>query len=228
MSAHSNPDASHSRAAHIGSVQGRTADSTSPKTTSSHPYRQERCVLTRASVSTTPRCRCQRRPVPSRCDRLAPPDPAEYLRHQYLYVPWRGRRDTMSIGKTLGLWVANQHSARIDGRVSAEVERGASPGAGTERDRVGTKRSRSRRRSGPRWCPTYKAMAKTYHLQQSVIVLAEWSDAAGSPDGPDCTARTTSSPERSWTRAFPTQARSCSATSSTRDTTAGMTTSHIG
>lgn len=104
-----------------------------------------------------------------------PPDPAEYLRHQYLYVPWRDAVDTMSIGKTLGLWVANQHSARMT--VVCPLKSNAEHHQELARKEIVSERSGHVRDGGVvlAWCPTYKAMAKTYHLQQSVIVLAEWS-----------------------------------------------------
>jgi len=103
------------------------------------------------------------------------PDPAEYLRHQYLYVPWRDGVDTMPIGKALGLWVASQHSARMT--VVCPLKSNAEDHPELARKEIVSERSGHVRDGGVvlAWCPTYKAMAKTYHLQKSVIVLTEWA-----------------------------------------------------
>lgn len=104
------------------------------------------------------------------------PDLAEYLRHRYLYVPWRDDIDTMPIGKALGLLAANQHSARLT--VVCPLKSNAQHHPELARKEIVTERSGQVRDGGVvlAWCPTYKAMVKTYRLEQSVVVLTEWAN----------------------------------------------------
>lgn len=59
--------------------------------------------------------RCLRPAIPSSATEKLPMfeiDP-EYLKHQYLYVPWVEGLDTVSAGKALWLHVAQKHNARL-------------------------------------------------------------------------------------------------------------------
>jgi len=103
------------------------------------------------------------------------PDPSEFRRHQYLYVPWRDGADAMPIGKELGLWLADQHGARLT--VVSPLKSNAEHHPELARKEIVTERSGQVRDGGVvlAWCPTYKAMAKTYNLERSVIVLTAWA-----------------------------------------------------
>ena len=103
------------------------------------------------------------------------PDPSEFLRYQHLYVPWREGVDTMPVGKGLGLWLAEQHGARLT--VVSPLKSNAEHHPELARKEIVTERSGQVRDGGVvlAWCPTYKAMAKTYNLERSVIVLAAWA-----------------------------------------------------
>lgn len=103
------------------------------------------------------------------------PDPAEYLRHRHLFVPWRDGVDTLTAGKKLGLWLTQQHEARLT--VVSPLKSNAEHHPELARETIVTERSGQVRDGGVvlAWCPTYKAMAKTYGLERSVIVLTAWS-----------------------------------------------------
>jgi hypothetical protein len=103
------------------------------------------------------------------------PAAAEYLRHQYLYLPWRDGVDTLSAGKSLGLWVAAQHDARMTVVTPLKSNAGDHPELAGHA--VVTERSGQVHDGGVvlAWCPTYKAMAKTYRLENSIIVLTAWA-----------------------------------------------------
>lgn len=51
----------------------------------------------------------------------------EYLKHQYLYVPWRDGVDAVGAGKALGLYVAalrRPSNHRLPAEVECELSRG--------------------------------------------------------------------------------------------------------
>lgn len=98
----------------------------------------------------------------------------EYLKHQYLYVPWIEGKDTVGVGKALGLYVARQHKARLT--VVTVQKSNANFHPEFKNLHVVTERSGSVQDGGVvlAWCPTYKVMDKAQALPKSIIVLVEW------------------------------------------------------
>lgn len=98
----------------------------------------------------------------------------EYLKHQYLYVPWIEDKDIIEAGKALGLYVAQQHKARLT--VVCPLKSNASYHDEFAKLPVVTERSGQVADGGVvlAWCPTRKVMDKVHHLEKSVVVLVEW------------------------------------------------------
>ncbi|HEX4058048.1 MAG TPA: hypothetical protein VHX87_07010 [Galbitalea sp.] len=98
----------------------------------------------------------------------------EYLSHQYLYVPWVEGLDSVSVGKALGLYVAQQHKARLT--IVTVQKSNANFHPEFNKLSVVTERSGSVQDGGVvlAWCPTYKVMEKVHHLTKSIVVLVEW------------------------------------------------------
>lgn len=96
----------------------------------------------------------------------------ELLKHQYIYVPHV--KDALSLGKNLALTVARAHGTRL--RVLAPQKNSATFHPELAKLEIVTERSGHLDDGGVilAWCPTYKAMEKTQHLDKSVIVLVEW------------------------------------------------------
>lgn len=101
----------------------------------------------------------------------------EYLKHQYLYVPWIEGLDSVRAGKELGLYVAQQHKARLTVVTVQKSNANAHPEF--NKLPVVTERSGSVQDGGVvlAWCPTYKVMGKVHHLTKSIVVLVEWPTA---------------------------------------------------
>lgn len=97
-----------------------------------------------------------------------------YLKHQYLYVPFVEGKDTISAGKALGLYVAQQHKARLT--IVTVQKANASYHHEFDKLLVVTERSGSVTDGGVvlAWCPTYKVMDKLSHVGKSIIVAVEW------------------------------------------------------
>jgi hypothetical protein len=98
----------------------------------------------------------------------------EYLKHQYLYVPYSEGLDTIGAGKAIGLYVAQQHKARL----TVVTVQKSNANFHTEFNKlpVVTERSGAVHDGGVvlAWCPTYKVMDKVHHLRKSIVVLVEW------------------------------------------------------
>lgn len=97
----------------------------------------------------------------------------EYLKHQYLYVPWTDKIDTFSAGKALGLHVAGHFKARLT--VVCPQKSNAASHPELAKRTIVTERSGSVADGGVvlAWVPTRKAMAKVHPLEKSVVVLVE-------------------------------------------------------
>lgn len=98
----------------------------------------------------------------------------EYLKHQYLYLPWVEGLDSVGAGKALGLYVAQQHRARLT--IVTVQKSNASFHSEFNKLPVVTERAGSVQDGGVvlAWCPTYKVMDKVHHLTKSIVVLVEW------------------------------------------------------
>jgi hypothetical protein len=98
----------------------------------------------------------------------------ETLKHQYIYVPRGTEKDTLALGKRLGLAVARELRARMT--VLSVQKGGAAHHAELAKLPVVTERSGSMPDGGVvlAWCPRHKTMEKLQHLEKSVVVLVEW------------------------------------------------------
>lgn len=98
----------------------------------------------------------------------------EALKHQYIYVPRGTERDTLALGKRLGLAVAREHGAHLT--VLSVQKGGATHHAELAKLPIVTERSGSVPDGGVvlAWCPRHKSMEKLHHLEKSVVVLVEW------------------------------------------------------
>lgn len=98
----------------------------------------------------------------------------EYLKHQYLYVPWVSGNDTIAVGKALGLYVSAQHKARLS--IVCPVKSNAGYHDEFAKLPVVTERSGHVTDGGVvlAWCPSRKVMDKVHHLEKSVVILVEW------------------------------------------------------
>lgn len=98
----------------------------------------------------------------------------ELLEHQFIYVPRIEGKDTLPLGKRLGLAVARAHRARLT--VLAPRKDAATNHAELAKLDIVTDRSGYVEDGGVVlvWCPRYKTMEQAKHLEKSVIVLVEW------------------------------------------------------
>lgn len=98
----------------------------------------------------------------------------EYLKHQYLYVPWVEGKDIIAVGKALGLYVAQQYKARLT--VVCATKQNASYHSEFAKLPIVTERSGGVVEGGVvlAWCPTRRVMGKVHHLEKSVVILVEW------------------------------------------------------
>lgn len=98
----------------------------------------------------------------------------EVLNHRYVYVPRGTEKDTIQLGKELGLAVAREHRAHLT--VVAPRKDSATHHPELAKCDIVTERSGYPQDGGVvlAWCPTYKVMEKVQHLQHSVVVLVEW------------------------------------------------------
>lgn len=96
----------------------------------------------------------------------------EVLKHQYIYVPHV--KDALDLGKQLALAVARAHGTPL--RVLAPQKNSATFHPELTKLEIITERSGYLDDGGVilAWCPTHKAMEKTHHLHNSIIVLVEW------------------------------------------------------
>lgn len=98
----------------------------------------------------------------------------EALKHQYIYVPRIKDKDTLPLGKQLGLAVARQHRTRLT--VLSVQKRGATHHPELAKQTIVSERSGYIEDGGVvlAWCPRHKTMEKLHHLEKSVVVLVEW------------------------------------------------------
>lgn len=98
----------------------------------------------------------------------------EYVKHKYLYVPWVEGVDTISLGKALGLYVAQHFKARLT--VVTAIKQNAAFHDEFAKLPVVTERSGGVVDGGVvlAWCPTPKVMDKVHRLDKSVVILVEW------------------------------------------------------
>jgi len=98
----------------------------------------------------------------------------QYLKHQYLYVPYDEKIDTIAAGKAIGLYVAQQHRARLT--IATVQKSNAASHPEFNRLPVVTERSGSIQDGGVvlAWCPTNKVLEKISHLTKSIVVAVEW------------------------------------------------------
>ncbi|MCW2855330.1 MAG: hypothetical protein JWR52_945 [Marmoricola sp.] len=98
----------------------------------------------------------------------------ESLKYQYVYVPRGTEKDTLQLGKMLGLAVARERRARLT--VLSVQKSGAIFHSELAKQAIVTERSGSVPDGGVvlAWCPRHKTMEKLQHLEKSVVVLVEW------------------------------------------------------
>lgn len=98
----------------------------------------------------------------------------EYLKHQYLYVPWIEGHDIIDAGKALGIYVAQHHKARLT--IVCPLKSNANYHKEFAKLPIVTERSGQVADGGVvlAWCPTRKLMDKIHHLEKSIVVLVEW------------------------------------------------------
>lgn len=96
------------------------------------------------------------------------------LEHRYIYVPRGTEKDTLELGKKLGLAVARGHRARLT--VLSVQKGGATHHAELAKQTIVSERSGYIQDGGVVlvWCPRHKTMEKLHHLENSVVVLVEW------------------------------------------------------
>lgn len=99
---------------------------------------------------------------------------AEYLNHQYLYVPWVDGVETHNLGKALAIVLADHYRAPLT--VLCPQKSNALHHPELAKRAIVTERSGGVQDGGVvlAWCPSFKLMDKAYHLPKSVLVLAEW------------------------------------------------------
>ncbi|MEO2131173.1 MAG: hypothetical protein ABGX78_08050 [Microbacterium sp.] len=99
----------------------------------------------------------------------------EYLKHQYLYVPWvdDSKVDTIEGGKAIGLYVAQHNKVRPT--ILCPLKSNAAYHDEFNKLTVVTERSGFVGENGVviAWCPTRKVMQKL-HGRQNIVVLVEW------------------------------------------------------
>ncbi|MGY0386361.1 hypothetical protein ACWZJV_05260 [Nocardioides sp. WG-D5] len=98
----------------------------------------------------------------------------EVLKHRYVYVPHRQVKDSLALGKRLGLAVAR--SQRVPLTVLSPRKSDVTQHAELNKLTIVTERSGYIADGGVVlvWCPRFKTMEKLHHLESSTIVLVEW------------------------------------------------------
>lgn len=96
------------------------------------------------------------------------------LNHKYIYVPRGAAKDTLALGKQLGLAVARGHRARLT--VLSVQKSGATHHPELAKQTIVSERSGHIEDGGVvlAWCPRHTTMEKLQHLEKSVVVLVEW------------------------------------------------------
>lgn len=99
---------------------------------------------------------------------------AEVLKHRYIYVPRGEVKDSLALGKKLGLAVARAH--RMPLTVLSAQKSGATHHAELAKSTIVSERSGHVADGGVvlAWCPSFKTMEKLHHLENSTVVLVEW------------------------------------------------------
>lgn len=100
---------------------------------------------------------------------------SEHLRSGHFYVPWSDDEDRTTLGKELALDVAEARgkSLTVLGALKSDIEvHDEFKGLTIVSEQVGAIPDGGVVLA---WCPTLKAMQKTYHLQASSLVVVEWS-----------------------------------------------------
>lgn len=98
----------------------------------------------------------------------------EVLKHRYIYVPRGEVKDSLTLGRNLGLAVARARRAPF--AVLTPQKSGATHHAELAKLTIVTERSGHIADGGVVlvWCPRFKTMEKLHHLESSTIVLVEW------------------------------------------------------
>lgn len=96
------------------------------------------------------------------------------LEHRYTYVPRGEVKDTLALGKKLGLAVARAHGVPLT--VLSPLKSGATHHAELAKLTIVTERSGRVPDGGVvlAWCPRFKTMEQLQHVENCTIVLVEW------------------------------------------------------
>ena len=99
---------------------------------------------------------------------------AKVLEHRYTYVPRGEVKDTLALGKKLGLAVARAHGVPLT--VLSPQKSGATHHAELAKLTIVTERSGRVPDGGVvlAWCPRFKTMEQLQHVENCTIVLVEW------------------------------------------------------
>ncbi|MER7609746.1 hypothetical protein [Nocardioides sp. NPDC127503] len=94
--------------------------------------------------------------------------------HRYIYVPRGEVKDSLTLGKELGLAVARARQLPLTVLTPQKIS--ATHHAELAKLTIVTERSGHIADGGVVmvWCPRFKTMEKLHHLEKSVIVLVEW------------------------------------------------------
>lgn len=100
------------------------------------------------------------------------------MKHRFIYVPRGREKDTLALGRWLGLEVARHRHATLT--VLSVQKGGAAHHPELAKLPIVTERSGSILDGGVvlAWCPRHKTLGKLQHLENSVIVLVEWNPGA--------------------------------------------------
>ncbi|WP_205781386.1 hypothetical protein [Planctomonas deserti] len=97
----------------------------------------------------------------------------EYVKHQYLYVPWTDKFDSFGVGKALARHVANHFRARLT--VVCPQKSNAQWHDELAKLPIVTERTGTVVDGGVvlAFVPTRKVMAKVHHLSESIVIMVE-------------------------------------------------------
>jgi hypothetical protein len=97
----------------------------------------------------------------------------EYVKHQYLYVPWTDKFDSFGVGKALARHVANHFRARLT--VVCPQKSNAQWHDELAKLPIVTERTGTVVDGGVvlAFVPTRKVMAKVHHLSKSIVIMVE-------------------------------------------------------
>lgn len=97
----------------------------------------------------------------------------EYVKHQYLYVPWTEGLDSFGLGKALARYVADHFRARLT--VVCPQKSNAEDHVELAKRPIVTERSGTVIDGGVvlAWVPTRKVMTKVHSLKKSVVIMVE-------------------------------------------------------